>query len=144
MENTIFNKSYLLLENKNLLTNDAFDYLKSSNDYNLKKDNVFFKDIIFINITRFYDKEQLIHVLKNNILSLTNTKTNKDISFYIIPVTTSLDDYIEMILPIIENKNYITYLEFINFETIPKYLFDIELLLKYNINIGSNNNIFNT
>lgn len=143
MDNEIFNKSYLLLENKNLLSEDALEFLKTSNDYNLKKDNVFFNDIIFIHIAQFSNKDQLLHMLKNNILNLSNVKTNTDIALYIIPIINSLDDYIEMIFSKLEHQNSVTYLEFINFINIPKYLFDTELLLKYNINIGSNIDIFN-
>lgn len=144
MESKILNKSYLLLENKNLISEEALEYLKSSNNYNLKKSNVFFNDIMFIHITEFCDKDHLLYKCKNNILNLSNTKINKDIALYLVPVVdNSLDDFIEELLHILELQNSVNYLEFIDFHKIPKYLFDIEILLKYNINLGSNIDIFN-
>lgn len=145
MEEELLTLAYNNLHNCQLLPEDVIQYIKNLNQINFEKIHTFFIDILFIHINKIYNLHQFKKLTSNNILYLSNTEIDNNISLFIIPVIDEmfLDNYINILLKNIKKKKCITYYEFINFKSIPMYLLDTEFLIKHNINIGSNNNLFN-
>jgi hypothetical protein len=141
MDSETLNKIYIGLDTYKFLQQDVITYIKRINNISLDKNNIFFMDILFVYIDKIYDINQFKRLISaNNILSLSNTNPDEEVSLFILPIFNDslLDDYINMIISNKNERNFITYLEFINFKKVPMYLFDDEFLIKNNINIGSN------
>lgn len=143
MDNELLNRVCIDMELNNYLSNDIKSYIKNLNNFNINKNNIFFMDIIFVYVNKMYDMIQFKRLISNNILALSSTQVDNTIALFIIPVFNEnlIDDYINILIKDIKERNFITYYEFLNFKNIPMYLFDEEFLIKYNINIGSNSNI---
>lgn len=133
--------------NVNKIDEEGLTYIKNLNMINMKKNftNGYFINIVFLNITKYTNKEILKHYLSKNLASFGELDIINDnnVLYFIILVVEDvyLEDYINILHTNIEPNNYIIYYEFLNFKNIPYYLFPEEFLIKNNINIVSNNDI---